>query len=436
MATYGNLILTDPQGGQTMVSLDKPTLTFGRAPDNDLQLNDAQVADYHGRLECDERGCLLVDLAHTGGTLVNGAPVERTALGPNDVIQLNGYHITYVAPAPAATIPAAPVPVPPAVPIVPRTHEPDQEPTRRGWLIGLLVLIVLLLVVIAGFLFGERIGLDLPRIPLLAGSPDPSLEYVLDASYRMTLENDGQPRIEAAKSAIMSNMSGQSLPDVYAGFRVFGNGQGGGGCEDTALLNNLETGNGAPIVGSLNTLYVAQQDGPSPLTEAILAGIADLSTMRGPGILVVVTGGPDTCWGNSDQLIQQALTEAGADMQVIMIGYQTDLDDAEALKDMAGVLPAVTYLEAQDPTTLNDTLKGITDAVPARAAASWLWATAVGRAAATAMAMRVAARPPAARCRRPCAATGCSKAARSANRPLLHVSTWAKNGWKVASNTS
>jgi hypothetical protein len=53
-------------------------------------------------------------------------------------------------------------------------------------------------------------------------------------------------------------------------------------------------------------------------------------------------------------LIQQALNQSGVDLQMIVIGYETTEEDANALKDMAGAVPGGTYLDAKDADGLAD----------------------------------------------------------------------------------
>lgn len=375
MPQYGNLIITAPDGSQQTIGLDNAVLTFGSAGDNSLQLEGPQVSAYHGRLECDERGCLLVNVGSSGGIFVNGQSVQRAALKGNDILQIGRYRVTFVAPAPVTvpvvddgstmpmTAPAptapAPMPAPTPAPTVVQgagaaTREPDEEPQRRRglvWMIGLLVVVCLLATAAGAYFFGDQLGIQLPFL-----ASGPSVEYVLDGSYRMTFEENGRPRIESAKSAVLMSLQQPAVDQMYAGFRVFGNGQGGVGCEDTALLNFVEQNNAGPIAGSVNELWVSPQEGPVPLTEAIVQGINDLGTKPAPQTLVVITAGPDSCYGNSNELIQQAVVQSGVDLQMVVIGYQASEGDAEVLRDLAGAVPGGTYMDAKDTDGLTDIL--------------------------------------------------------------------------------
>src|SRR5262245_56026698 len=54
-------------------------LTVGRAPDNDIVLNDVRVSRHHARLERRAAGWLLTDLGSRNGVVVNGEPAGATA---------------------------------------------------------------------------------------------------------------------------------------------------------------------------------------------------------------------------------------------------------------------------------------------------------------------------------------------------------------------
>jgi ABC transport system ATP-binding/permease protein len=54
-------------------------LTVGRAPDNDVVLNDVRVSRHHARLERQAGGWLLTDLGSRNGVVVNGEPAAATA---------------------------------------------------------------------------------------------------------------------------------------------------------------------------------------------------------------------------------------------------------------------------------------------------------------------------------------------------------------------
>jgi pSer/pThr/pTyr-binding forkhead associated (FHA) protein len=169
MAHYGNLIVTAPDGTQQTVGLDQPTLTFGRERDNDLHLDDAAVSRHHGRIECDERGCKIVDLDSINGIVVNGRPTKRATLKGNEIILVGRYQLFFIsrstpvlaAPPPGEAEPQAAVPD--DVTIIQKM--PVQK-RRFGGVRLVLVLILLVLVIFAGlYFFGDEVGIVVPFVP-------------------------------------------------------------------------------------------------------------------------------------------------------------------------------------------------------------------------------------------------------------------------------
>jgi pSer/pThr/pTyr-binding forkhead associated (FHA) protein len=83
----GLLTVFSADGNNTIVHV-KSEITVGRAPDNDLVINDIHVSSNHARLLCSGGGIFEVfDLRSTCGTFVNGAPVKEKLLTSGDRIR-------------------------------------------------------------------------------------------------------------------------------------------------------------------------------------------------------------------------------------------------------------------------------------------------------------------------------------------------------------
>ncbi len=82
--------------GSRTFDLAAETVTVGRALDNDLVIDDARVSRYHAQLRRRYGRYLLRDLDSTGGTEVNGFPVQETVLRPGDLITLSGVDMVYI----------------------------------------------------------------------------------------------------------------------------------------------------------------------------------------------------------------------------------------------------------------------------------------------------------------------------------------------------
>ncbi|HEY2599756.1 MAG TPA: prolyl oligopeptidase family serine peptidase [Candidatus Dormibacteraeota bacterium] len=71
-----------------IIALPNQTVTFGRAPDNDVVVGDAATSGRHGRIEVRGGAFWISDLGSTNGTLVNGEPVIERQLSHGDLIAI------------------------------------------------------------------------------------------------------------------------------------------------------------------------------------------------------------------------------------------------------------------------------------------------------------------------------------------------------------
>ncbi len=78
------------------VRLDKPELTIGRRPYNDIQLDDLTVSGEHAVVRKQDDGHALIDLHSRNGTLVNGVRVRDHRLRHGDRIAIGVYRISFL----------------------------------------------------------------------------------------------------------------------------------------------------------------------------------------------------------------------------------------------------------------------------------------------------------------------------------------------------
>ncbi|MGW6915117.1 FHA domain-containing protein [Kitasatospora sp. NPDC054939] len=70
-----------------VLPLAAPTVRIGRAPDNDLVLQDLVVSRHHAELRSLPDGAHeIVDLGSHNGTYLNGRPVQQAVVGPADIV--------------------------------------------------------------------------------------------------------------------------------------------------------------------------------------------------------------------------------------------------------------------------------------------------------------------------------------------------------------
>ena len=124
------------------ISLTKERTTIGRKPHNDIQIDNLAVSGEHAVIVTILNDSFLEDLGSTNGTLVNGQPIKKHFLQPNDVIELGKYKLKYINEAPKAAgaadfektmvlrpgqMPKAPAPAAPA----PAAPKADGDVTQK-----------------------------------------------------------------------------------------------------------------------------------------------------------------------------------------------------------------------------------------------------------------------------------------------------------------
>lgn len=92
------------------IPLDKPRLTIGRKPDNDVVLDDAAVSGHHARVVQIQSVFFIEDAGSSNGTFANGKKTDRKQLVNGDQITIGQYALVYQD-STAAPVAAPPKPV-------------------------------------------------------------------------------------------------------------------------------------------------------------------------------------------------------------------------------------------------------------------------------------------------------------------------------------
>lgn len=75
--------------------IEKPRITIGRKPENDIQLNDATVSGVHAAVLMLQH-TYVEDLNSTNGTELNGKKVQKRMLSHGDVVRIGQHKFEYV----------------------------------------------------------------------------------------------------------------------------------------------------------------------------------------------------------------------------------------------------------------------------------------------------------------------------------------------------
>src|SRR5688572_11627879 len=78
-----------------MIVFDSQDLSVGRAQENDLAIDDAEISRRHAVFKRTREGCMIEDMGTSNGTCVNGEPTPSAVLKHGDVVQIGGIEITF-----------------------------------------------------------------------------------------------------------------------------------------------------------------------------------------------------------------------------------------------------------------------------------------------------------------------------------------------------
>ena len=92
--------------GHRHVNLLQPVVSIGRALDNDVIIEDSRISRHHAQLRRRYGRYVLYDLGSSGGTQINGYPVEECVLHSGDVISFADVQVIY------GEDPPTPIPLP------------------------------------------------------------------------------------------------------------------------------------------------------------------------------------------------------------------------------------------------------------------------------------------------------------------------------------
>src|SRR5271163_1881625 len=111
------------------VDVGTQPVSIGRAPDNDLHVDNLAVSSHHARIFNDAGKLVVEDMNSLNGTFVNSQRVTRATLKPGDVVSVGKHTIEVRGEAEAVT--ASPLPAAPAKPAPPKLQETMVLDTKK-----------------------------------------------------------------------------------------------------------------------------------------------------------------------------------------------------------------------------------------------------------------------------------------------------------------
>ena len=89
------LVLKFENAALKEVPLGTRPVTIGRAPDNDIQIDNLTVSEHHARISSEDTRVRIDDLDSLNGVSVNGTPVKTAWLSSGDYISI-GKHLIFI----------------------------------------------------------------------------------------------------------------------------------------------------------------------------------------------------------------------------------------------------------------------------------------------------------------------------------------------------
>lgn len=188
-------------------------------------------------------------------------------------------------------------------------------------------------------------------------SPTAPTMVVIDASGSMLVDDAPGPRIDAAKSAVRSLVSG--LPaGAEVGLMVYGAGTGSteaekaAGCQDVRTLVPVGPVDAAGFLATVDGIVAA---GYTPIGLALREAAAALP-QEGPRAIVLVSDGEDTCAPPPPCEVAAELAGAGLDLTVHTVGFKVN---EAARADLQCIAEATggTYSDAEDASQLDQVVR-------------------------------------------------------------------------------
>lgn len=160
-----------------------------------------------------------------------------------------------------------------------------------------------------------------------SGGGSGAVELILDASGSMLQRQDGERRIDIAKSVLTEIVESYLDESTHFALRVFGHKEADTCRTDLEIpLSPLDRGHVTSRIGAINAMNLAK----TPIADSLALVPGDLAAASGPKSVILVTDGEETCEGDPASVISN-LRQQGLDIQLSIVGFA--IDDAELIRE-------------------------------------------------------------------------------------------------------
>lgn len=183
---------------------------------------------------------------------------------------------------------------------------------------------------------------------------------VLDASGSMWGQIDGRAKLEIAREALGTVLSGLD-PATEIGLIAYGHREKGS-CEDIQLVVPPAAGTGQAITDAANAMKFL---GKTPLTESVRRAAAELKSTEEKATVILITDGIETCEADPCALGTE-LEASGVDFTAHVVGFGLTEEEGQAVACLADNTGG-KYIQASDAGSLVEALKTtvvVAEAVP------------------------------------------------------------------------
>lgn len=183
--------------------------------------------------------------------------------------------------------------------------------------------------------------------PLLA---DGKSIIVLDASGSMWGQIDGKPKLEIARGALGTVLTGLD-PATEIGLMAYGH-RSKGDCNDIELVVPPAAGTAQAITDAANAMKFL---GKTPLTESVRRAASELKSTEEKATVILITDGIETCEADPCALGAE-LEASGVDFTAHVVGFGLTAEEGATVACLAENTGG-KYIEAKDAGSLLEALK-------------------------------------------------------------------------------